>query len=197
MAQNGIAKNISGVVLIGGSAGSLNGVLTLLTELNDALNIAVIIVLHRKPNSENLLVNLLATRTQWTVKEVEEKDELLPKHVYIAPADYHLLIEKNGSFSLDASEKIHFSRPSIDVTFESAAEVLGRSVVGILLSGANTDGTEGMRKIKECGGFCIVQEPGSAEVSIMPRQALNEVVIDKVLPTGQMADFINEMFIHG
>jgi two-component system, chemotaxis family, protein-glutamate methylesterase/glutaminase len=195
MAQNSIAERPSRIVLIGGSAGSLNGVMAILPALHEVTSVAMVIVLHRKPSGENILVNLLSAKTHWTVKEAEDKDPVLPQHIYIAPADYHLLIEKDYSFSLDASEKVHYSRPSIDVTFESAAEVFKADTIAILLSGANIDGTEGMQKIKECGGYCIVQEPGSAEVGIMPRQAIDTVAIDKVLPNEKMADHLKKLLI--
>jgi Chemotaxis response regulator containing a CheY-like receiver domain and a methylesterase domain len=190
MAQESIKP--SRVIIIGGSAGSLNGVLSVLPEIAGIVSFAVIIVLHRKPAGENILVNLLAAKTRLTVKEAEEKEPILPGHMYIAPADYHLLVEKDYSFSLDVSEKVHYSRPSIDVTFESAAEAFGPKAIAILLSGANIDGAAGMQKIKECGGVCIVQEPGSAEVGVMPQQAIDTVAVDKILPTEKMAAWINE-----
>jgi two-component system chemotaxis response regulator CheB len=192
MAQKNITEKPSRIILIGGSAGSLNGVMTLLPELDGSLPITIIIVLHRKPGSENILVSLLATKTRLVVKEAEEKEPILPGHVYVAPADYHLLVEKDYSFSLDASEKVHYSRPSIDVTFESAAEAFCADAIALLLSGANIDGAAGMQKIKECGGICIVQEPDSAEVGVMPQQAIDTVAVDKILPTGKMAAWINE-----
>jgi Chemotaxis response regulator containing a CheY-like receiver domain and a methylesterase domain len=190
MAQENIKP--SRIILIGGSAGSLNGVLSILPELTGSLPFAVIIVLHRKPASENILVHLLAAKTRLVVKEAEEKEPILPGHVYIAPADYHLLVEKEYSFSLDVSEKIHYSRPSIDVTFESAAEAFGPNALALLLSGANIDGAAGMQKIKACGGICMVQEPGSAEVGVMPQQAIDTVAVDKILPIEKMAAWINE-----
>src|SRR5687768_14512511 len=116
MAQNSIAEKPSRIVLIGGSAGSLNGVMAILPALHEVSSAAMVIVLHRKPSGENILVNLLSAKTNWAVKEAEDKDPILPQHIYIAPADYHLLVEKDYSFSLDASEKVHYSRPSIDVT---------------------------------------------------------------------------------
>ena len=117
---------------------------------------------------------MFSSRTKLKVKEVEDKDYILPGHVYIAPPDYHLLLEDENTFSLDASEKIYFSRPSIDVTFESVAEVFGAAVIGILLSGANADGAIGLSKIQQAGGFTIVQDPESAEVDYMPRQAIDK-----------------------
>ena len=146
------------LLLIGGSAGSLEAILQALPGLQDLNGLAVVLVLHRR-NGESLLAELLNEKTSWTVKEAEEKEPILPGTVYVAPADYHLLIEKNKTFSLDYSEKVNYSRPSIDVTFESAADTFGSTVSALLLSGANADGTEGLKKIKEAGGFVMVQDP--------------------------------------
>ena len=127
------------------------------------------------------------------VREVEDKETMLPAVIYLAPANYHLLLEKDGTFSLDISEKINYSRPSIDVTFESAADVYGAQAVGLLLSGSNSDGTEGLKKIKAAGGKVIIQQPSSAEVSYMPQQALKEMEADAVLSSGEMAGYINSL----
>lgn len=180
-------------LIIGGSAGSLDVLLKVLPDLNSLLNFPVIIILHRKPGKESLLTDLLSTKTKLRVKEIEEKEELMPGIIYIAPPSYHLLIEKNKTFSLDASEKINFSRPSIDVTFTSAAEVFRQNLVCILLSGANSDGSEGLQKVNENGGCTIVQNPDSAIASFMPEYALKNVEIDSVLNPEEMANYINRL----
>src|SRR4051812_36549015 len=144
MAENHLAQPYR-LVMIGGSAGSLDVILRIIEALPAALPAALVVVLHRKNSGDNLLVDLLAGKTSLRVKEAEEKEPLLPGHLYIAPADYHLLIEKDCSLSLDDSEKVNYSRPSIDVSFESAADACGTSVIAVLLSGANTDGVEGLR----------------------------------------------------
>jgi two-component system chemotaxis response regulator CheB len=179
MEENHVKRSYR-LVVIGGSAGSLDVILKMLTALPGHLPAPVVIVLHRKNSNDNLLADLLSTKTSLRVKEVEEKEPIRPGYLYIAPADYHLLIEKDYSFSLDDSEKINYSRPSIDATFETAADVYSSSLIGILLSGANTDGVEGLKKIKQSGGLTIVQEPDSAEVSYMPQQAINNVDVDIV-----------------
>lgn len=182
------------MIVIGGSAGSLQVILRLLPELRVSLPVTIVIILHRKPSSDETLVELLSSRSMMPVAEVDEKDPILPGHIYIAPADYHLLIEADQTFSLDVSEKVNYSRPSIDITFESAAEVYGPALLGILLSGANADGQLGMEHIKEMGGTCVVQHPDTAEVSYMPMQAIGHVEIDKVLHAEEMAVFINNLF---
>ncbi|QEC44776.1 chemotaxis protein CheB [Pseudobacter ginsenosidimutans] len=182
------------LIIIGGSAGSLQVILKLLPELRLQLPVTIVIVLHRKPSHDETLVELLSAKSRWPVREVEEKEPILPNHIYIAPADYHLLVESDFTFSLDVSEKVNYSRPSIDIAFESAAEVYGPSVLAILLSGANADGQEGMQNIKSAGGACIVQDPDTAEVAYMPLQAITHVEIDNVLHAEEMAPFLNVLF---
>jgi two-component system, chemotaxis family, protein-glutamate methylesterase/glutaminase len=178
------------VVMIGGSAGSLEVVLRMLQDLRNN-NLAIVLIIHRKGSIHSNLADLLNLKTSFVVKEAEEKEFILPGNVYIAPADYHLLIETNGSMSLDYSEKINFSRPSIDVSFDCAASVFGSRVIGILLSGGNADGVAGLKSIKRAGGTCVVQEPGSALVSYMPLHALGEIQPDKTLDATEIADFLN------
>jgi len=180
-------------LVIGGSAGSLDVLLKVLPGINPLLAFPIILVLHRKPGKDSILTGLLASKTQLRVKEVEEKEKLLPATLYIAPPDYHLLIENDGTLSLDASEKVNFSRPSIDVTFESAAEVYEENVVCLLLSGANSDGTAGLQKVKEKGGRALIQKPSSAVVSFMPEYAMEHVAVDAVLDTAEMPDYINKL----
>lgn len=182
-------------LVIGGSAGSLDVLLKVLPDLQPLLRFPLIIVLHRKSGKESLLTDLLSKKTTLTVKEIEEKETVSPGIIYVAPPNYHLLIERNKSFSLDASEKINFSRPSIDVTFESAAEVYNGHLVCLLLSGANTDGTQGLLKVKENGGRAIVQNPESAISRFMPEHALENAAIDTLLNPSEMAQYINRLSI--
>ena len=183
-------KNEFRVVMIGGSAGSLEVVIHMLQGLIN-VNLAIVLIIHRKGSIYSNLAELLNLKTSFAVKEAEEKEFILPGNFYIAPADYHLLIESDGSISLDFSEKINFSRPSIDVSFECAATVFGNRVIGILLSGGNADGVQGLKSIKKAGGLCVVQDPGSALVSYMPLHALGEIQPDKTLHAGEIADFLN------
>jgi two-component system chemotaxis response regulator CheB len=192
MAQNGIKKYK--MMVIGGSAGSLEVILKLVAAIPLTDHLSVLIIVHRKNDGESLLTNLLSSRTHLNVKEIEDKDVILPGYIYIAPADYHVLIENENMFSLDSSEKVHHSRPSIDVSFESVAEIFNASAVGILLSGANSDGAEGLHIIQNAGGFTIVQDPKSADVDFMPQQALDQMQPDKILNTNDMADFLKQLF---
>ena len=180
MAQDPL--NTYRVFVIGGSAGSIDVLLQVINKLPVYTGAVFIIVVHRKNDKDSILEDIISHKTELTVREVEDKEPITLNTIFIAPPDYHLLIENENIFSLDSSEKIQFSRPSIDVTFESVAEVFKERVVGILLSGANADGTEGIIKIKSCGGFTIAQDPSTAEVPFMPQQAINTGIIDRVIP---------------
>lgn len=184
------------MVVIGGSAGSLAVVLELLPYFKSDLEISIVIIFHRK-GDDGTLIDILSHRSHFEVKEVEDKEVIRAGVVYVAPADYHVLIEKDKSLSLDYSEKINFSRPSIDVTFESAADVYGRSLVGILLSGANADGANGLDKIGKAGGLVVVQDPETAEVSYMPSAALNKTHVDIILHSDKMSDIVDKIFFKG
>lgn len=192
MAQNKIEYK---VVVVGGSAGSLDIILKIISSADATDSILYIIVMHRKNDTNSVLPGLVSSRTKLKVKEVEDKDYILPGHIYIAPPDYHLLLENENTFSLDASEKIYFSRPSIDVTFESVAEVFGASVIGVLLSGANADGAHGLSTIHQAGGFTIVQDPESAEVDYMPRQAIDKLKPDIVISADEIPGFLKKLIL--
>lgn len=181
------------LVVMGGSAGSLDAILSIVTRLPADTRAAFVIVVHRKNSQDSILENLLSTRSNMKVKEVEDKESILPNFIYIAPADYHLLIEDRQTFSLDSSEKVHYSRPSIDVTLESAVTVFGADIIAVLLSGANADGSEGLKQVKEAGGFVIVQDPLSAQVNYMPQHALNKVAPQVVAHADAIADLLTNL----
>jgi two-component system, chemotaxis family, protein-glutamate methylesterase/glutaminase len=185
-------KNDFRVVMIGGSAGSLEVITRILSRLLNT-RLAIVLIIHRKGSIHSSLADVLNLRAAVIVKEAEEKEFIRPGYAYIAPADYHLLIERDGSFSLDYSEKINFSRPSIDVSFECAAEVFGSRVIGVLLSGGNADGVAGLKSIRRAGGLCVVQDPDSALVSYMPAHAIIELKPDKTLNSGEIADYLNSI----
>jgi two-component system chemotaxis response regulator CheB len=194
MAQNTI-DTAQRLLLTGGSAGSLDVILKILPHLNRQSGYAAIVVVHRRAVQDSLLEVILAAKTDWQVKEAEEKEWLLPGHIYIAPPDYHLLVENDHSLTLDDSEKVNYSRPSIDATFESAAEAYGKNAIAVLLSGANADGVEGLQRIKELGGTCIVQSPESAEVAYMPEQAIRNVAVDHTVADDELGSFINTLLM--
>ena len=127
-----------------------------------------------------------------TVKEADEKEPIKPGFVYIAPANYHLLVEQNKTLSLSIDSKVCYSRPSIDVLFETAAEAYLSGLIGIILTGANDDGTIGLKKIKEKGGLTIAQDPATAESGVMPLSAIRENVVDQILPLAEIASFLSQ-----
>lgn len=181
------------VLIIGGSAGSLEVLMKLLPNLSSIPSFAIVFVLHRKNAKDATLEELIAIKTNISVKEVEDKTSFLPGYIYIAPPDYHLLFEKNNILSLDTSEKVNYSRPSIDVSFESAAEVYGSSLIAILLSGANADGTNGLLAVKKAGGTTIVQNPDTAQMPFMPQNAITYVSPDYILDVDEMLHFITSI----
>jgi len=175
------------LLVIGGSAGSLSMTLKIIPLLKIEMNLAVIIIFHRKASEDSILIDLFSERTVYRVKEAEEKEEILPGVIYLAPVDYHLLIEKNFTLSLDISEKINYSRPSIDITFESAADAYGDRLGCLLLSGANADGVEGLQRAKALGSTILVQDPMCAEVPYMPQEAINKVSIDLLIDDANLS----------
>ncbi|HEY8967700.1 MAG TPA: chemotaxis protein CheB [Puia sp.] len=178
------------LIIIAGSAGSLQVILGIISTIGRDLPLSVVIVIHRTVVFESGLEDLLSGRTRATIREVEEKDPILPGIIYLAPADYHLLIEEDHTFSLDYSEKVNFSRPSIDVTFRCAADVYGKKLVCVLLSGGIADGVEGMEYAKEKGGVLVVQDPATADVPYMPQHAIDRMKIDFVVSAEEMPAFI-------
>jgi two-component system, chemotaxis family, protein-glutamate methylesterase/glutaminase len=187
-----ILMNKYELLIIGGSAGSLEVILEVLPSLRHDLDYAILLVLHRR-SGDSLLTGLLSDKTSLEVKEAEEKEAITPGVIYIAPADYHLLVEKDKTLSLDYSEKIHYSRPAIDASYETAAEAYGPLLIGVLLSGANADGAEGLLQIKQAGGFTIVQDPNEASVSYMPQQAIEKNAATKIVKTTQIIRLLNEV----
>lgn len=180
-------------LVIGGSAGSLDVLFQTLPRLEAPIHFPIIIVVHRKQGMDNLLNELLAGKTSLTVKEAEEKDVLKANHIYIAPSDYHLLIEKNGTFSLDYSEKVNYSRPSIDVIFQSAADVYRDSLCCILLSGSNSDGVNGLITAKHFGAEIVAQNPETAQVDYMPAQAIARAKVHHIINPPDLASYINQL----
>ncbi|HEY4369453.1 MAG TPA: chemotaxis protein CheB [Steroidobacteraceae bacterium] len=184
-----VEKSTHGVaaVVIGGSAGALDVVRTVLKALPLSIAVPIAIVLHLPPRSADGLAQLLSADTALKVKQAEDKEPLQAGTIYIAPSGYHLLIESNHALALSVDLPVHYSRPAIDVLFESACDVYANRLLGILLSGASQDGAAGMHAIHEAGGITIVQEPTSAESSIMPASALALFDPTYILSAAQIA----------
>ncbi len=181
------------LVIIGGSAGSLNALMQILPGLKKLSHFAVVIVLHRKSTDDQTLEELITLKSSVPVKAIEDKTTLKTGFVYVAPSNYHLLFEKDDTMALDISEKINYSRPSIDVSFESAAEIYGDSLVGILLSGSNADGTEGLKAIQAAGGKVVIQNPLSADMPFMPNNAILFTIPDYVLNNQEILELLNSI----
>ena len=178
---------------IGVSAGGLNALSRILPLLDRDLALSVLVVQHLRPDSDSYLVHHLARLSAIRVKEAEDKETIEPGTVYIAPPDYHLLVETDRTLSLSAEERVYFSRPSIDVTFETAAEVFQNRLIGIVLTGANNDGSRGLARIKYFGGMTVVQSPDSAEYDIMPCSAIDAVEVDRIIPLDEIARLLNTL----
>jgi len=187
-------KQTHRAIVIGSSAGGLMALKTILGLLKKDLSVPIIIVQHTGPNAGDYMVRYLDSISGLKVKEADEKEKLTPGTVYIAPPNYHLLVESDETLSLSLDERINYSRPSIDVLFESASDVFAADLIGIVLTGANHDGSQGLKRIKASGGLAVVQAPESAEVPVMPQSAIAAIgVPDYVLPLEGIAELLNRI----
>ena len=181
---------------IGASWGGLKAVGQVLADLPAELDLPIAIAQHRHPDSqEGTLAELLAAQTDRTVLDVEDKMAIEPGYVYIAPPNYHLLVER-GSFALSVDERIRFARPSIDVLFETAAHAYGAGVIGIILTGANDDGAHGLAGIKKVGGVALIQDPLGAARRTMPDAAIAATVADAILPLDAIGKFVYGLWVN-
>src|SRR5450631_2492982 len=167
-------SNIEAIV-IGGSAGALDALLSIVPALPEKVSCPIVIVLHLPPALPNHVPEILSRVCARAVHEAEDKAPLRDRTIYVAAPNYHLLIERTRSLSLSIDEPVHHSRPAIDVLFESAADAYGPAVAGLVLSGANHDGAEGLCKIRQAGGVAIVQAPATASSPMMPEAAMRRV----------------------
>jgi two-component system chemotaxis response regulator CheB len=178
------------IVCIGASYGGLSALQVLLPGLAEDFPLPVVVVQHRKKDADDGLCEFLRKRSPLPLTEPNDKEKVEPGRVYLAPRDYHLLIEKS-IFALSTDAPVGHARPSIDVLFESAAEVYKERAVGVILTGANRDGARGLARIKSFGGFTVVQDPASAESRAMPEAAVAATAVDRILPLQEMAHFLN------
>jgi len=180
-------------IVIGSSAGGLNALKVLFRGLSEGFRIPLIIVQHISADSENYLIQILNDIRVLQVKEADEKEQPMPGMAYLAPPNYHLLLEPDRTFTLTIDERVNYARPSIDVLFETAAEAYKDKLIGIILTGANNDGSRGLKRIKDLGGLTIVQDPDTAEVESMPRAAIQATLTDHILPLEEIAAFLNSL----
>jgi two-component system, chemotaxis family, protein-glutamate methylesterase/glutaminase len=181
-------------IVIGSSAGGLDALGVFLPLLHSGLPVPILIVQHISASSDSFMVTYFDRICGLRVKEGEEKEQLAGGTVYFAPPDYHLLVEADKTISLSNEEKVNYSRPSIDVLFETASWAYGKHLIGIILTGANWDGAAGCELIKNNGGLTIVQDPKTASVPRMPEAVIERFKPDHVLPLVDIAALINQVF---
>lgn len=177
-------------VVIGASAGGVQALLALLPALPADFPWPIFIVLHVPADRSNVLAPLFEAKCGLEVKEAEDKETARAGVVYFAPSDYHLLIEENGDLALSSDEAINYSRPSIDVLFESAADAYGEGLIGVILTGANNDGAVGLKAVHAAGGVALVQDPAAAYARTMPQAARQACHAALVLPLERIADYL-------
>lgn len=180
-------------IVIGASAGALEALSVILPNLPADYPVPVFVVVHIPPDKRSVLAELFRAKCRMNVVEVEDKEPILPGTVYFAPPDYHLLVENECALSLSSDEAVLFSRPSIDVLFESAADVYGERLTGIILTGANHDGARGLMMVASAGGDAIVQEPNEAFQAAMPEGAIALTPNASVMPLTAIADYLERI----
>ncbi|MBX3623912.1 MAG: chemotaxis protein CheB [Rhizobacter sp.] len=183
-------------VVIGGSAGGVDALAVMLPALPPTLPVPVIVVLHLPREKPSLLVEIFSRQCALPVQEAQDKAPIEPGNVYFAPADYHLLVDRGPSFALSVDEPVHYSRPSIDVLFETAADVYAEHLLAVVLTGASQDGAAGLAAVHRAGGTTVVQEPQEALSPYMPESALRTSPVDHVLPLAGIAQLIGGLAAH-
>lgn len=189
-------KKASGVydaIVMGTSAGGLDALARILPVLPSDFPVPVLVVQHISASSDSYLIEYLNKMTRIKVKEAEDKEPLKSGIVYFAPPDYHLLIEEDKTISLSNSEKENYSRPSIDVLFETASWVFRKKLIGVLMTGANWDGAKGLKKIKEGGGYTVVENPKTASVPRMPESAIDLYMPDQIADLEEIAKILIQL----
>ena len=179
--------------MIGSSAGGIKALRAVLSALPSEFPLPIIIVQHLHPHSDSYLARILGAKCGLKVKQADEKETIADGVVYIAPPNYHLLIEEDRSFSLSIEGPVNFARPSVDVLFETAIYAYRDKLIGIILTGANNDGNQGVKKIKQIGGYVIVQDPATAEADAMPNAAIAVTKVDKILPIEQIGPYLLQL----
>lgn len=179
-----------GLVAIGASAGGVQALSQILPVLPADYPQAIAVVVHVPPRKDNALVTLFSEKCRMAVKEAEDKEPLAPGTIYFAPPDYHLLVEADGALALSTEEPVNHSRPAIDVLFETAADAFGPALTGVVLTGANHDGTMGAQAIAAKGGTVLIQDPETAEMAAMPEAAAMACKDARTMTLDQIADHL-------
>lgn len=184
-------------VVVGASAGGIQALKALLSALPARFGLRMAVVQHIDASSNGYLTDILARDCRIPVTEAQDKADFRPGTVYLAPAGYHLLVEPDHTLSLSVDEKVNYCRPAIDPLFESAADAFGPALIGVVLTGANKDGAGGLQYVRAKGGRTIVQDPATAQVSFMPRAALDAGPVDDVAPLPRIAALLGAIGVHG
>lgn len=187
------AKHNIEAVIVGASAGGVHALLNLFSGLPSQFRLPIVAVLHLPSGRDSQLPEIFRTRLTMAVREAADKEKIVPGTLYFAGSGYHLSVELDRSFSLSCEEPVNYSRPSIDVLMASAADAYGAGLVGILLTGANFDGSNGMARIKEKGGITVVQNPVDAEVPTMPESAIRKSPPSLILTLAEIRDLLFEL----
>lgn len=180
-------------VVIGASAGALEALSAFLPTLPKDYPLPVMIVVHLPPDKNSVMADLLKSKCKIDVREAEDKEPIRAATVYVAPPDYHLLVEPDKRLSLSSDDPVHFSRPSIDVLFESAADAYGPGLVGLVLTGGSSDGANGLRAVHQAGGRTLVQDPAKANVPLMPQAALEACPSARIMSLPEITTFLNHL----
>ena len=180
------------IVVIGTSLGGFQALQVALGDLPEDFPLPIAVIQHRSPDDSGMLAPLLGTHVHLPVVEIEDKQPISPGQIFIGPSNYHVLIDSRH-FALSTDPPVLHARPSIDVLFESAAEAFGDGVVGVLLTGMSRDGTSGLKRIRECGGWVVVQDPLTAEGRVMPEAAIESEAADRILPLEKIAAFLMDL----
>lgn len=178
------------VIVVGVSSGGMSALKLLFSVLPLDFHIPIIIVQHISAQSDSHWIKLLNTVSKLNIKEADEKEKIEKGNIYIAAPNYHLMVEENKTLSFTNEQKINFARPSIDVLFESAADVYKDKTIGIILTGSSSDGTAGLKLIKEYGGLAIAEDPKTATSPYMPASAISKVKVDHILPLKEIAELL-------
>ena len=181
-------------IVIGASAGGFKTLPKVINGLDSGFPLPIILVQHTNPDNDFVsYIDYLGKVCTINIKVADEKEKILPGTLYIAPANYHLLIEKDFTFSLNVDEKVNFSRPSIDVLFETAAHAYREKLIAVILTGANDDGTDGMNTVKSYNGLTIAQNPEEAYAKEMPKSVIKQKIVDRILYTSEINKLLRYM----
>ena len=180
-------------LIIGGSAGSFQVIVHILSHLPENFPLPILLSLHRLKHVRNGFVEALSIKSKINIIEPYDKQLIKAGNAYLAPANYHMLVDIDKRIALSVSQQVNHSRPSIDLSFQTAADVYKDKLVGVILSGANKDGDRGIQKISNNGGYTIVQSPDNSQISTMPKSAIDIITPNKVLTSKEISDFINTL----